>query len=118
MLSLDAAKGRFPAKGMTVKLPLRYAFDLQLPKDDRLRVQTLFSSTRLQIIGGPSWVGTDRFDVEAKPPQGHAFLKKKCRQWRSLWCYFCRGLRAVNIDQTVPEWTFMWTSKKASLGPA
>ena len=60
-LSLDAAKGRFLAKGMTVKVLLRYAFDLQLPKDEMLRSVALLSGTRLQVVGGPSWVGTDRF---------------------------------------------------------
>jgi len=42
--------GRFSATGITLRFLMRYAFDIQ----------------DLQITGGPRWIGSDRWDVEAK----------------------------------------------------
>jgi uncharacterized protein (TIGR03435 family) len=44
--------GRFVAANVPLKLVIRTAYQLQ---DD-------------QIVGGPAWLGTDRFDIEARAP--------------------------------------------------
>ena len=54
--SVGAAGGRFVATNVSLRGLLDYAY--------RTRSSGLFDS---QIAGGPSWLDTDRFDVEAKP---------------------------------------------------
>src|SRR5689334_1504286 len=46
--------GRLTASGVTLRLLMRQAY----------RVQDY------QIIGGPAWASSDRYDVEAKAPEG------------------------------------------------
>lgn len=46
----DNPGGRFSATGITLRLLMRYGYDVQ----------------DFQIIGGPRWIGTDRWNVEAK----------------------------------------------------
>ena len=45
--------GRFVAANIPLRLLIRTAFQLQ---DD-------------QIVGGPNWLATDRFDIEARAPE-------------------------------------------------
>src|SRR6185436_18175960 len=49
-----APGGRFTANGATAKILLQQAY--------RVR--------EFQIIGGPAWIASDRFDIEAKPESG------------------------------------------------
>src|ERR1700733_1555558 len=42
--------GRFSATGITLRLLMRYGYDVQ----------------DLQITGGPKWIDTDRWNIEAK----------------------------------------------------
>jgi uncharacterized protein (TIGR03435 family) len=46
----DNLGGRFSATGISFRLLMRYGYDVQ----------------DFQIMGGPRWLGTDRWDVEAK----------------------------------------------------
>ena len=53
MFSLQPG-GRFNASNVTLRMLIRQAFNVQ----------------EFQIVGGPDWLGTDRFDVVAKAPEG------------------------------------------------
>jgi uncharacterized protein (TIGR03435 family) len=55
-----AQGGRFVAASTTLKLLIRTTFQLQ---DD-------------QIVGGPAWLATDRFDIEARTPAAPDFYEK------------------------------------------
>ena len=53
MLSLPPT-GRLTATNVPLRLLLRTAFDVQ----------------DFQMVGGPSWITSDRFDIIAKAPEG------------------------------------------------
>ena len=48
--------GRFVAKGVSLRLLLTYAYSVRT----------------FQILGGPGWIGTDRWDIEGKAEEGSA----------------------------------------------
>ena len=52
--STNTNQGRFLATNVTVKTLMMQAYRLQ----------------DFQIIGGPNWISSDRFDIEAKPEEG------------------------------------------------
>ena len=53
--------GRFKATGMTVKFLITSAYDV---KD-------------FQVSGGPGWINSDRYDIDAKEPDGIAQIMEK-----------------------------------------
>ncbi len=55
--------GRFNATNVPLRLLLRQAFNVQ----------------DFQIVGGPDWLGSDRFDVVAKAPDGVEFTADAMR---------------------------------------
>jgi uncharacterized protein (TIGR03435 family) len=55
--------GRFNASNVPLRLLLRQAFNVQ----------------DFQIVGGPDWIGSDRFDVVAKAPDGVEFTADTMR---------------------------------------
>src|SRR5215469_10481309 len=46
--------GRFNSRGVPLRLLMTYAYHLR----------------DFQIIGGPDWIGTDRWDIEARAEEG------------------------------------------------
>jgi uncharacterized protein (TIGR03435 family) len=68
VLSLQTSKGRFVAANLTLRLLLRYAYNPNMPESELLRAPLIFGDAAgIQVVGGPSWVQTEHFDVEAKP---------------------------------------------------
>jgi uncharacterized protein (TIGR03435 family) len=55
--------GRFTATNVPFRMLMRQAFDVQ----------------EFQIVGGPDWMRSDRFDVVAKAPEGEAFTADSMR---------------------------------------
>jgi uncharacterized protein (TIGR03435 family) len=55
--SISTSGGRFVATNATVKLLINYAYP---PSKGRYFLST-------QIVGGPSWLDTEHFDIQAKP---------------------------------------------------
>jgi len=49
IISIQTQKGRFAARGFTLSALIRTAYEVQ----------------EFQVIGGPDWINTERFDVEA-----------------------------------------------------
>jgi uncharacterized protein (TIGR03435 family) len=66
----DNAGGRFSATGITLRLLIRYAYDVQ----------------DVQIVGGPKWLASDRWNVEAKAEgvSGRLTSEQQMRMMRSL----------------------------------
>jgi len=56
MLGLQPG-GRFNATNVPLRMLLRQAFNVQ----------------EFQLVGGPNWIGSDRYDVVAKAPEGGEF---------------------------------------------
>lgn len=56
MMIQNGRGGRFVAKNITVKMLMRMAYKVQ----------------GFQISGGPGWINSERFDIEAKPESGSA----------------------------------------------
>lgn len=66
----DNVGGRFSATGITLRLLMRYAYDVQ----------------DVQIVGGPKWLASDRWNVEAKAEgvSGRLPSEQQMRMMRSL----------------------------------
>ncbi len=66
----DNAGGRFSATGITLRLLMRYAYDVQ----------------DAQIMGGPKWLGRDRWNIEAKAEgvTGRLSAEQQMRMMRAL----------------------------------
>ena len=44
----------------------------------KLMIRLMYTITDSQVVGGPDWINTDRWDVQAKAPPGRV-----CRAWGS-----------------------------------
>src|SRR5690242_11705398 len=58
------ANGRLSVSGFTLKALIQQAYAVQ----------------SFQIIGGPGWISSDRFDIEARPESGLATTTREQRQ--------------------------------------
>lgn len=78
------AAGRFSATGSVAKLLVMLAYDLQ----------------ESQIMGGPSWLATEKWDIEAKTDDGVAHTPEETRRMVQSLLQDRFGLRAHRETQT------------------
>jgi bla regulator protein blaR1 len=100
MLGLQPG-GRFTATNVALRMLLRQAFNVQ----------------EFQLVGGPDWIGSDRFDVVAKAPDGGEFNADAMRPMlRSLLVE--RFKLVVHTDtRDMPIYALMKARTDGRLGP-
>jgi len=91
--------GSFEAFGVTLGSVIRLAFGLQ----------------DFQMVGGPKWVDSDRFDIQARGPQGAAESDAPRRLQSLLTERF--ALKAHNETKDHPIYTLVLARADRSLGP-
>ncbi len=97
----DNGGGRFSATGITLRLLMRYAYDVQ----------------DVQIVGGPKWLASDRWNVEAKADGVASRLssEQQMRMMRSLLAE--RFQLKVHFEQrkSVPAYALVVVKEGANL---
>jgi uncharacterized protein (TIGR03435 family) len=92
--------GRFTATNVPLRMLLRQAFNVQ----------------DFQIVGGPDWIGSDRFDVVAKAPEGEFTADQMRPMLRSLLAErFKLASHAESRD--LPVYALMKARPDGKLGP-
>ena len=100
MLGLQPG-GRFNATNVPLRMLLRQAFNVQ----------------EFQLVGGPDWIGSDRFDVVAKAPEGGEFNADAMRPMlRSLLVERFK-LAFHNETREMPIYALMKARADGRLGP-
>jgi uncharacterized protein (TIGR03435 family) len=100
MLGLQPG-GRFNATNVPLRMLLRQAFNVQ----------------EFQLVGGPNWIGSDRFDVVAKAPEGGEFNADAMRPMlRSLLIERFK-LAFHNESREMPIYALMKARADGRLGP-
>jgi uncharacterized protein (TIGR03435 family) len=92
--------GRFNATNVPLRMLLRQAFNVQ----------------EFQIVGGPDWVGSDRFDVVAKAPEGEFNADLMRPMLRSLLAERFK-LVAHNETREMPIYALVKARPDGKLGP-
>jgi uncharacterized protein (TIGR03435 family) len=92
--------GRYTATNVALRMLLRQAFDVQ----------------DFQIVGGPNWLGTDRFDIVAKPPDGITGPEQMRPMVRALLADRFK-LVAHNETREMPIFSLMVARADGKLGP-
>jgi uncharacterized protein (TIGR03435 family) len=99
---LGMQPGRFNATNVPLRLLVRQAFNVQ----------------DFQIVGGPDWLGSDRFDIVAKAPEGAEFTADAMRPMlRSLLIERFK-LAFHNETRDMPVYVLMKARADGRLGPA
>lgn len=93
--------GRFTATNIPLRLLLRQAFDVQ----------------GFQIVGGPNWLDSDRFDIVAKTPDGMTAPEQMRPMLRALLADRFK-LVAHNETREMPIYSLVLARTDAKLGPA
>lgn len=92
--------GRYTATNVALRMLLRQAFDVQ----------------DFQIVGGPNWIATDRFDIVAKPPDGMTGPEQIRPMVRALLADRFK-LVAHNETREMPIFSLMVARADGKLGP-
>jgi uncharacterized protein (TIGR03435 family) len=92
--------GRYTATNVAVRMLLRQAFDVQ----------------DFQIVGGPNWLATDRFDIVAKPPDGSTGPEQIRPMMRALLGDRFK-LVAHNETREMPIFSLVVARADGKLGP-
>jgi uncharacterized protein (TIGR03435 family) len=92
--------GRFTATNIPLRLLLRQAFDVQ----------------DFQIVGGPNWLNTDRFDIIAKAPDGTVTPEQMRPMLRAL---LADRFKLVTHNETreMPIYSLVLARQDGKLGP-
>lgn len=93
--------GRFNATNVPVRLLLRQAFNVQ----------------EFQIVGGPDWIASDRFDVIAKAPDGVEFTGDVMRLMLRSMLADRFKLAVHNESRDMPVYALMKSRSDGKLGP-
>ena len=81
----------------------------------RFLVEFAFQVRRGHVLGGPDWVGSDRFDVSARAPEGTPFEALR-QMMRALLEQRFRLAARIELRQQ-PIYALVQASKDGSLGP-
>jgi uncharacterized protein (TIGR03435 family) len=92
--------GRYTATNVALRMLLRQAFDVQ----------------DFQIVGGPNWLATDRFDIVAKPPEGMTRPEEMRLLLRALLADRFK-LVAHNETREMPIYSLVVARADGKLGP-
>jgi uncharacterized protein (TIGR03435 family) len=92
--------GRYSATNVAVRMLLRQAFDVQ----------------EFQIVGGPDWLASDRFDIVAKPPEGMIGPEQIRPMLRALLADRFK-LVAHNETREMPIYSLVLARADGRLGP-
>jgi uncharacterized protein (TIGR03435 family) len=92
--------GRYTATNVALRMLLRQAFDVQ----------------DFQIVGGPNWLATDRFDIVAKPPDGITGPEQIRPMMRALLADRFK-LVAHNETREMPIFSLVVARPDGKLGP-
>ena len=92
--------GRYTATNIPLRLLLRQAFDVQ----------------DFQIVGGPNWLASDRFDITAKTPEGVTGPEQVRRMLRAL---LAERFKLVTHNETreMPIYSLVVARADGKLGP-
>ena len=93
--------GRFTATNVPLKMLLRQAYDVQ----------------DFQVVGGPDWLGSDRFDVVAKAPEEGLNFESMRPMLRSLLADRFK-LKAHSETRQMPIYALVKARSDGALGPA
>jgi uncharacterized protein (TIGR03435 family) len=92
--------GRYTATNIALRMLLRQAYDVQ----------------DFQIVGGPNWLASDRFDIVAKPPDGMTGPEQIRPMLRALLAERFK-LVAHNETREMPIYSLVVARADAKLGP-
>jgi uncharacterized protein (TIGR03435 family) len=92
--------GRFTMRNEPLRLLIRTAYQLQ---DD-------------QIVGGPAWLSSDRFDIDAKAPDEEAFLNRLAAMLQALLADRF-GLRVHHDSKELPVFVVVLARSDGRPGP-
>ena len=100
MLGLQPG-GRFNASNVPLRMLLRQAFNVQ----------------EFQLVGGPNWIASDRFDVVAKAPEGGEFNADAMRPMLRAMLVERFKLAFHNETREMPIYALMKARADGRLGP-
>jgi bla regulator protein blaR1 len=92
--------GRYTATNIALRMMLRQAYDVQ----------------DFQIVGGPNWLASDRFDIVAKPPDGMTGPEQIRPMLRALLADRFK-LVAHNETREMPIYSLVVARADGKLGP-
>ena len=92
--------GRFTATNVPLRMLLRQAYDVQ----------------DFQVVGGPDWLASDRFDVIAKAPEGEITFELMRPMLRTLLAERFK-LRVHNETREMPVYDLVKARSDGTLGP-